>query len=337
MKAHRIVWPSARTAALEPFELSDTPPAGHILLETDCTLVSPGTERDGLLGLPNTWGGEGFPRYPGYSAAGRILAVGEGVTDLKVGDRVVAYHSPHASHSIKERRHIVRIEHDTLDSQIAVFSIIAAMSLQGVRKLRPELGESVMIMGQGLLGLFATQFARLGGGLPVIALDYSDARRALALQLGADHAFSPDEPGLAATIKTLTGKGVNAVAEITGAPSAVKQAFGLMAPQGRIALVGCSRAPTPEVDFYNDVHKPGITLIGAHNFVRPAEDSRPGYWSLQDDLKTILRLFAAGRLHAAPLIADIVNPARAPEIYERLANGPASNPPGILFDWKHTR
>ncbi len=330
MKAYRIAWPAARTAILEEFVLRDAPPPGHVLLETDCTLISPGTEKAGFLGLPNTAGD--FPRHPGYSAVGRILSVGDGVTDLSPGDRVVAYHSGHASLAIKERRHVVRIETPSLDSKTAVFAIIAAMALQGIRKLRPELGESVMVMGLGLLGLFAIQFARLGGALPAIALDFSAARRDLALQLGADHAFSPDETGLSATIKALTGKGVNAVAEITGSPTAVKQALGLMAPLGRIALVGCSRTPTTEVDFYNDVHKPGITLIGAHNFVRPNEDSHPGYWTLRDDLSLILRLFAADRLHATPLIADILSPQQAPEAYRRIAEG-ETNPPGILFDW----
>ncbi|MEX2606115.1 MAG: zinc-binding alcohol dehydrogenase [Kiritimatiellia bacterium] len=334
MKAHRIVWPTAQTAALETFDLPEEVPANHILIETDYTLISPGTERDGLLNRTNTRGA--FPRYPGYSAVGRVLSVGEGVTDLTVGDRVVAYHSPHASHSVKKRRDVVRIDSDTLESEIAVFSIIAAMSLQGVRKLRPELGESVMVMGLGLLGLFATQFARLAGGLPVIALDFSEARRTLALSLGADHAFSPEEADLTATIKELTGNGVNAVAEITGAPAAVKQAFGFMAPMGRIALIGCSRTPTTEVDFYNDVHKPGVTIIGAHNFARPAGDSHPGYWTLQDDLKTLLRLFAAKRLHAAPLISEIVTPDAAPKVYQRLLGEP-TNPPGILFDWRNTR
>lgn len=334
MKAHRIAWPSIRIAQLETFDLPETFPPGHALLKTDYSLISPGTEKDGLLNRPNAYGSRPFPRYPGYAAVGRILAVGEGVQDLKEGDRVVAYHSPHASHWVKEQRHLVKIEDAALDSTSAVFSIIAAMSLQGIRKLRPELGESVMVMGLGILGLFAVQFARLGGALPVIALDFAEARRELARKLGADHAFSPDEGQLAETIKKLTCGGVNAVAEITGAPTAVKQAFRVMAPMGRIALVGCSRTATPEVDFYNDVHKPGITLIGAHNYARPSEDSFPGYWTLRDDLKMLLHFFAAGRLLAAPIISDILTPQQAPEAYRRLAED-EMNPPGLLFDWRN--
>ncbi|AHF91339.1 theronine dehydrogenase-like Zn-dependent dehydrogenase [Opitutaceae bacterium TAV5] len=332
MKGYRITFPAPRTAKLETFDLPENCPSGHVLLETEYTLISPGTEMDMFHGRANTTGN--FPKRPGYSAAGKILATGDGVTELKPGDRVIAYHSNHATLSIKEQRHVVRIEDPALDSKTAVFAIIAAMGLQGVRKLRLELGESAMIMGLGLLGLFATQCARLSGAMPIIALDYSEARRALALQLGADHVFSPDEKNLPATIKTLTGGGVNAVAEITGSPLAVKQALACTAPMGRVSLTGCSRTPTLDIDFYNDVHKPGITLIGAHNFVRPSENSRPGYWTLRDDLKMLLRFFAAGRLHAAPLIAEVVVPQKAPEIYQRLAAG-GTNPPGILFDWRN--
>lgn len=332
MKSRRIVWPSVGQAVVEDFELENDCPPDHILLETDYSLISPGTEKAGLLNQPNTWGGSPFPRYPGYSAAGCILAVGEGVRDLQPGDRVVAYHSPHASHAIIHQRHIVRLEDDTLDSKIAVFSIIAAMALQGVRKLKIELGESVLVMGLGVLGLFAAQFARLSGALPVMGMDFDLARRDLALKLGADHVFSPDDTGVADSIRALTSDGVNAVVEISGAPNAVNEAFSFMAPLGRIALVGCSRTATTEVDFYNHVHRPGVTILGAHNFVRPTENSYPGYWTLKEDLKTILRLFSAGRLRADSMIAEILSPRQAPEAYRSLAAG-GTNPPGVLFDW----
>lgn len=337
MNVKRIVWPRAGEAVLEAFELSEEVPVGHVLLESEVTLVSPGTERDGLLDRPNAWGGAPFPRYPGYNATGRVLEVGDGVEGLAVGDRVVAYHSPHASHSLKAARDIVKVEHGGLESRHAVFSILAAMSLQGIRKLEPELGESVMVMGLGLLGLFATQFARLVGGLPVIVLDYSAERRELALKLGADHAFHPEEEGLVEKIRSLTGKGVNAIAEITGAPEAVKQALELVSPMGRIALIGCSRTPTEELDFYRLVHKRGVSLIGAHNFIRPREDSRPGYWTLRDDLRTILHLLASGRMEADAMIAEIVSPEEAPTVYGRMAEGVVTNPPGVLFDWGRIR
>lgn len=332
MNPYRIAWPSPQTACFESYELQSTCPPGQVLLKTEYSLISPGTEKAGFLNLPNTWGGSPFPRYPGYSSAGQILTVGDGVTDLKPGDRVVAYHSPHASHTYKHQRDIVRIEHETLDLKIAVFSIIAAMALQGVRKLKIELGESVLVMGLGLLGLFAVQFARLSGALPVLAMDLVSARRDLALKLGADHAFAPKDDGVVDAINALTRGGVNAVVEVSGAPTAVNEAFALMAPLARIALVGCSRTPTTEVDFYSHVHKPGITIIGAHNFVRPSEDSYPGYWTLREDLKTILRLLALGRLQAAPMIAEILSPKQAPKAYQSLAEGGA-NPPGVLFDW----
>ena len=70
------------------------------------------------------------------------------------------------------------------------------MGLQGVSKLKLELGESAMVIGLGIPGVFATQAAALNGAIPVIVSDFDRKRRDLALTLGADHAFSPDEKDL---------------------------------------------------------------------------------------------------------------------------------------------
>ena len=100
------------------------------------------------------------------------------------------------------------------------------MGLGGVRKLEIELGESAMVMGLGLLGIFAIQFCRLNGAYPVIAADLNPARRELALQLGADYAFDPSAPDFVEQVKAVTGgKGVRATVEVTGVSVAMKQAL----------------------------------------------------------------------------------------------------------------
>ncbi len=327
MKAQRIEFVSEGRAELRSFE-TGTPGRGEVLLKTGVTLISPGTERACLLNQTDckTW-----PRILGYSAVCTVIEAGE-ETEFAAGDRVAVYHSIHASHQIKHQSDLVRIDYPELPSEEAVFAIVAAMGLQGVRKVRPELGESLMVMGQGLLGNFALQCARLSGAFPLIALDFNPERRKQALESGADYAFSPDEPELEKKIRGITQGGVNAVVEVTGAPEAVKQGLQCMAPMGRIALVGCSRTPTEELDFYHLVHKPGITVIGAHNFARPKQDTYPGYWTMREDMKMLLRYFNAGRIQVRPLITAIAEPEDAPAIYERLAQGdPAIM--GTMFKW----
>ncbi len=331
MKGKRIVWPAPGRAELEEFEIP-APQPGTVLLATEYSVVSAGTEKAWLLAKPNT--SDTFPQYPGYSAAGRVVEVGPGVKDLRPGDRVVAYHSAHATHTVKQVRDLVRIEDDATPAEEAAFTIIAAMSLQGIRKARIELGESVAVMGQGLLGLFATQLARWNGALPVIALDLDPARQKLALELGADYALSPLADDFTEVFRKMTGgKGANAIVEVTGVSAAMNQALACAAPQGRIVALGCSRELTNGIDFYQQIHKPGVVIIGAHNFVRPQHDSSPGHWTMRDDLRALLRMISGGRLQVRPMISEIVAPEQAPAIYQRLAET-ACPPLGIVFAWQ---
>ena len=127
-----------------------------------------------------------------------------------------------------------------------------------------------MVMGQGLLGIFSTQFLRNSGAMPLIAADLNPARRELALKLGADYALDPSDRDFVKTVKEITnGKGVRATVEVTGVSSAMKQALECASWMGRISLLGCTRVSDCAVDYYQQVHRPGVKLIGAHNFVRP--------------------------------------------------------------------
>ena len=213
-------------------------------------------------------------------------------------------------------------------------TVVATMGLGGVRKLEVELGESAMVMGLGLLGIFAVQFLRLSGAYPVIAADLNPQRRALALELGADYALDPKAPDFKERVKEITGgKGVNACVEVTGVSAAMKQALECASRQGRIALLGCTRVSDCPIDFYQQVHRPGVKLIGAHNFVRPLYESYPHHWTHQDDCKAILELLAAGRVQVKPIISRVVKPEQAPEIYKQLCEDPEF-PLGTVFDWR---
>src|SRR5207249_3058256 len=129
-------------------------------------LLSPGTERAWLLNLPNTPGR--FPSRPGYNHVGRVTAVGSGVTSLKVGD-VVATSGGHASAINVAEERAPKLP-EGLRPDLAVFFSMGAIALQGVRKARVELGEGVAVLGQGLVGQLALQFARLDGGFPAIGI-----------------------------------------------------------------------------------------------------------------------------------------------------------------------
>lgn len=302
-----------------------------VAVKMEYTVISGGTERATLMDLPNA--GKGFPKYLGYCGVGHVVEVGSQVTSVMPGDRVLVYHGRHSIYNVAPEAKITKVTQD-IDSLEAAFVIISAMGLGGVRKLELELGESAMVMGLGLLGMFAVQFLRLSGAYPVIAADLNPERRALALQLGADYALDPAAPDFTQTVKKLTkGKGVNATVEVTGASVAMQQALQCAARQGRISLLGCTRISDCAVDYYAQVHRPGVKLIGAHNLVRPKFESYPHHWTHQDDCKAILDLVAAGRIQMKPILSRVVKPAQAPEIYRQLCEDPMF-PMGTVFDWR---
>ena len=323
MKGRRIVWQSPETVVLEEFAIPSLQP-GSILVETECTAVSPGTELAFLRAEPNTSGN--FPQYPGYSGVGKIIDISEDVEGLSIGDRVIMDHCGHASHAMCKAtgwrgQGFIVIDDSRLYPAEIAFMVIASMSLQGVRKARLELGESAMVMGLGLLGLFAVQLCRLSGAAPVIAVDYNEGRLRLAEKLGADYALSPADNNLEVIVKNATyEKGVNAVIEVTGTPSALPQGLTCCAMQGRIVLLGCAREQIEGINYYQSVHKTGVSIIGAHNFVRPLWDSSPGYWTTRDDMRVLLSLLGAGRLQARPMISEETSPENAPEVYRRFLN-----------------
>ncbi|MBQ3084829.1 MAG: zinc-binding alcohol dehydrogenase [Clostridia bacterium] len=331
MKNKSIIFTKPRTAEVLETELG--PVEGDLVqVKMDYTVISGGTERACILGMPNTNGG--WPHRLGYCGVGTVAAVGEAVEKIAVGDRVLVYHGHHSQYNLQHEAKITKVECDAIDSLEAAFVVIASMGLGGVRKLELELGESAMVMGLGLLGIFALQFLRLSGANPLIAADLNPERRALALKLGADYALDPSAEDFVEQVKEITkGKGVNATVEVTGVSAAMKQALECASWMGRISLLGCTRVSDCAVDYYQQVHRPGIKLIGAHNFVRPKVESYPHHWTHQDDCKAILELIERGRLDVKSVVSRVVPPETAPEIYTELCDNP-NFPLGTVFDWR---
>lgn len=334
MISKKIVFTNFHKAELLEFDVPQLKDE-EVLTEMEYTVVSGGTERACLMGMKNT--AQKFPTSLGYCGVGRVVDVGEKVTKVGIGDRVLVYHGQHQKYNIRSEEDVTKVDSNNIDSLEASFVIIASMGLGGVRKLELEIGESAMVMGLGLLGIFALQFCRLSGAYPVIAVDLNPARRALALSLGADYAFDPSAPDFVEQVKTVTkGKGVSATVEVTGSSIAMKQALECASYMGRISLLGCTRVSDCAIDYYQQVHRPGVKLIGAHNFVRPKVESYPHHWTHQDDCKAILDLIESGRVKVSPIVSRVVSPKDCTEIYNQLCDD-LEFPMGTVFDWRNIK
>lgn len=319
-----------REKEYDPATLGDD----EVLMETAYSAVSAGTERAWITGNSNN-PYQKFPHGIGYSAAGYVLKAGKDVKNLAEGDRVVIHALGHTSHGVRKASEIFKLTEEKMDLRSAAFSYIATFPLLGVRRLRLEMGESVMVAGLGILGLLAVRFARLSGAAPILAADMDPARRAKALELGADMVFDPASPTYIEDVKAATkGIGVDAVVEVTGIASALKQVLQFTrSKKGRITLLGCTRVPDAPIDFYREVHLPGITLIGSHTSNRPSVESTPGQWTDFDDFRTFEKFIASGRLNMDSIISREEKIENFQSVYETIIQG--KNPPfGIVFNWK---
>lgn len=326
----RVVWPDEGQIELEEFQLGELH-GDEVLIETQYTLISPGTELAFLKALPNT--SQRFPQYPGYNNVGRVAELGGKVRGLSEGDRVVSP-AKHASMVKVPASEVLKVPSE-LTSQEAVYFNMASISLQAVRKAQVELGEAVLVMGQGLIGNLALQLARLSGGFPVVGTDLKDERLEISKECGADLAVNPQTEELKARLLQAIGRDwVDVVLEAIGIPEAIHDCLDLVGYRGRVVLLASSRGEAERVNFYRDVHKKGVTIIGAHNSVRPKGESTRAYWNKSDDGDVALRLMAAGRLKVEPLTTDVLNCQEAPRAYDLLDRAPEEHL-GVLLDWTY--
>jgi len=319
---------------------SDFPQIGEheVVVKTTISTISCGTERANLTGDLNINGAAPaeaeahFPRFPGYCSTGVVVGIGDAVKSVSVGDRVVVFMGFHKNYNIMPEDRVVKIEEDVTDSEAAM-AYIATFPLAAVRKTKIELGESALVMGLGILGQFAVQFAHAAGAVPVIAADPNPVRREMALKLGADYALDPLEEGFADKVKQLSGGGVNAAIEVTGVGAGLDETLDCMKKYGRVALLGCTRDKNFTIDYYRKVHFPGIQLIGAHTAARPETESYPNYWTHQDDIKAYLRLCASKRIHPSEMIGEVHKPEECEDVFHRLAFD-KDFPVVVQFDWQ---
>lgn len=334
MKTKSIIFSAPGKAEFIEQEIA-APAAGEVIVRLEVTSISSGTERANVSGDANVSIGKNdvikFPRQSGYSSAGIIEAVGEGVTNVKVGDRVAAVWSRHSRYNRLPATNVFKIG-DNVTFEEAALLHIATFPLAAIRKCRLELGESALVMGLGILGMMAVRLLKLAGAVPIIALDPIKERREKALAYGADYAFDPFEADFDKKVKAVTNGGVNVAIEVTGVGQGLDETLDCMAKFGRVALLGCTRSSDFTIDYYRKVHGPGITLVGAHTVARPKFESSEGMWTVGDDMKALIKLCETRRIDFSDMIEDTRTPEEAPEVYTRLINDKSF--PTTQFNWR---
>jgi 2-desacetyl-2-hydroxyethyl bacteriochlorophyllide A dehydrogenase len=303
MKSIVLVSPEKGRVGLQELDVPEPGP-NEVRVRTHASVVSAGTERAFVLGLDNA--AAGFPFAPGYCTAGVVEAVGPRVTRFAGGERVAGTLLGHRACGNVPADQLVPIS-DGVSFEEAAFLPLGVIALQGVRKARIEIAEAALVLGLGIVGQLALQVARVGGAFPAVGADRVAGRRERAAACGADRVLDAADPAWRQQLWDATGgQGPPVVIEATGYPEAVGDAFQAAASFGRVVLLGSTRGAST-VNFYRDVHRKGLTVVGAHILANAQQESRPGFWTWLDDGAAFMRLLQGGRIRLAPLVTTRVD------------------------------
>ena len=313
-----------------------SPARGQVLVEVTASMVSPGSELGGMSRRRDNPTDEA-PRPFGYTNAGVISRLGEGVKDLEVGQRVACMgggYAQHATHACVPQNMAVPTPEDVSDADASSIHLVAT-SLNATRRLIPEIAEYVGVVGLGLVGNFATQWARVAG-CHVVGLDRLSLRLEAAEACGANLCLDPTteegesrvraftrDRGLDGAVMAFGGDGTEAfktlVRMIKRAPDTHQM--------GRVVIVGGARVE----------HSFGAGLGNLD--IRSAARTGPGYhdeawehgadyppvfvqWSTRRNMEECLNFIARGDILVDPVITHRVSLAAAPEACEALIRTP---------------
>lgn len=326
---------------------------GYVLIKTARSLVSLGTERmlvefgksnlidkarqqpdkvkqvldkiktDGLMPtLEAVFNKLGQPLPLGYCNAGRVIAVGGGVTEFKVGDRV-ASNGSHAEFVCVPKNLVAKVPDNVTDEE-ASFTVIGSIGLQGIRLLNPQLGETIVVTGLGLIGLIAAQLLK-ANGCRVIGIDFDEEKVELARSKGIiaiNPAKGTDPVKFVQEETNLHGADGVLITASAKTDEVIHQAAEMSRKRGRIVLVGVIGLNIRRDDFYKKELTFQVSCsYGPGRYDEDYENKGMDYplpfvrWTEKRNFEAILQAISMGNLDVKLLITEIADLKDYEEIY----------------------
>ena len=349
--------------------------AGCVLVRTAASLVSAGTERassefagknllqkarmrpdlvrevlskisrDGLLATVSAVRSRlDQPSTPGYSSAGTVIAVGEGVSDINPGDRVAcagAGHAVHAEFACVPRLLLARITSEAVTFDEAAFTTVGAVALHGIRTADVKLGDIVAVIGLGLLGQLMVQILK-AAGCSVLGMDISSERTDLALRLGADAVSSSSSVFRDLCLQHSAGHGADSV--LIAAQSASNDPVNLAGAVARIravvVAVGAVAMDIPRRSFYDKELDFRISRSygpGRYDsaYEQKGIDYPIGYvrWTETRNMEAFLKLLADRKLDLHALVTHRFPVTRAHSAYDLITGKTSEAFLGVLLSY----
>ena len=282
----------------------------------------------------------------GYSAAGTVIEVGAGVKNFRAGDRVACAGVGYASHAevlAVPQNLCVRLP-EKVKFDAASFGTLGAIALQGVRLAEPTLGESIVVIGLGLIGQLAVQLLR-ANGCSVFGIDLDPVKIELAQRFGAVAGCVPDE-AKQRVLDWSRGRGADAVLITAATPSnePVELAGAISRPKARVVVVGAVGLNIPRQPFYDRELTFRISKSYGPGRYDPEYEERGhdypiGYvrWTEARNIEAFLDLLADGRVDVQPLMTHRFDLAHVAKAYQ-LITGEVREPYiGIVLQYDTER
>jgi predicted dehydrogenase/threonine dehydrogenase-like Zn-dependent dehydrogenase len=325
---------------------------GAVLIQTTRTLVSLGTERmlvefgksnliskarqqpdkvkqvldkiktEGLMPtLEAVFNKLEQPLPLGYCNVGKVIAVGEGVSEFKIGDRV-ASNGHHAEFVCIPKNLVATIPASVSDEE-AAFTVIGSIGLQGIRLLNPTLGETIVVTGLGLIGLITAQLL-IANGCKVIGIDVDQDKLELASKWGII-TFNPRNGDAVKFVEQETsGIGADGVLITASAKTdeIISQAARMSRKRGRIILVGVIGLNLSRAEFYEKELSFQVSCsYGPGRYDEEYEQRGTDYplpfvrWTEKRNFEAILQAISSGKLLVKEMITELVTFSDYQKIY----------------------
>lgn len=324
---------------------------GKVLIQTSRSLVSLGTERmlvefgksnliskarqqpdkvkqvldkiktEGLMPtLDAVFNKLGTPIPLGYCNVGKVIAVGEGVSEFKIGDRV-ASNGHHAEYVCIPKNLVAHVPENVTDEE-AAFTVIGSIGLQGIRLLKPELGETIVVIGMGLIGLICAQLL-IANGCKVIGVDIDDEKLELSKKWGVIP-FNPQTGNVIKFVESETIVGADGVIITASAKTneIISQAAQMSRKRGRIILVGVIGLNLSRAEFYEKELTFQVSCsYGPGRYDEDYEQRGIDYplpfvrWTEKRNFEAVLQTISSGRLDVKDMITEVIPIEEYQKIY----------------------
>ena len=332
-----------------------TPHTGQALVKVATSLVSAGTERmvvefaeKSLVGkarsrpdlirqvvdkmkregvLPTvqaTFNRLDQPMALGYSSAGTIILLGDGMESFKIGQRVACAgggYAVHAEYNVIPRN-LLTLLPDSVDFESAAFTTLGAIALHGFRLAEPQIGDTVAVIGMGLLGLLAGQVA-VAAGCRVFGIDINPERVALATSLGLSACLRDQVVDSALAFTANRGFDVVLICADTSSNDPVELAAVIARDRAYIVATGAVGLSFPRKIYYEkELSFVNSRSYGPGRYDASYEENGRDYplgyvrWTEGRNFQAVVDLMASGNLRVAPLISHRFPIEKAAEAYE---------------------